>query len=171
MTNPMKILVASSLCPNAIEQLKLHHDVRLAINAPVTELCNAISDREILVFRSGVQINRQVLSAAPSLKLLIRGLRVGQPRSGILPTARNRAAEDPRTRCSSGCGTCFRDDDSSRPPNSFQRQPVATWALDQATDNGIRIAEQGAGNHWCRQHRVTCWTNGSRLGDACDWLR
>ena len=68
----MKILIASSLCPEALKKLRRHHDVVCAIDGSDAELCEAIADRDVLVFRSGVQINRQVLSSAPDLKLLIR---------------------------------------------------------------------------------------------------
>jgi phosphoglycerate dehydrogenase-like enzyme len=68
----MNVLIASSLCPQAIEELKFRHDVLCAINAPQQELCTAIADREVLVFRSGVDINQRVLSCAPKLNLLIR---------------------------------------------------------------------------------------------------
>lgn len=68
----MKILIASSICPDALTKLRDDHDVVCAINGSESELCAAIPDCDILVFRSGVQINRQVLSCAPNLKLLIR---------------------------------------------------------------------------------------------------
>lgn len=68
----MKILIASSICPNALEKLNRIHDVVTAINGSEDELCAAITDREVLVFRSGVQINQRVMSCAPDLKLLIR---------------------------------------------------------------------------------------------------
>lgn len=68
----MKILVASDLCPRALKHLEEHHDLRLAIGAPESELRTAIADRDVLVFRSGVDITRTVLSSAPSLRLLIR---------------------------------------------------------------------------------------------------
>ena len=68
----MKILIASSICPEALENLRQRHDVVCAVNAPEEELCRAIADRDVLVFRSGVQINQTVMSSAPDLKLLIR---------------------------------------------------------------------------------------------------
>ncbi len=68
----MKILIASSICPQALATLRRDHDVTCAINGSEAELCAAIADREVLVFRSGVDINKQVLSSAPDLKLLIR---------------------------------------------------------------------------------------------------
>jgi D-3-phosphoglycerate dehydrogenase len=68
----MKILIASSICPEALAQLRNEHDVFCAVNAPEQKLCAAVSDREVVVFRSGVQINQQVMSCAPNLKLLIR---------------------------------------------------------------------------------------------------
>ncbi len=71
-TEIMKLLIASSLCPDALCKLRRQHDVVYAVNGSETELCEAVVDREVLVFRSGVQINRKVLSNAPDLRLLIR---------------------------------------------------------------------------------------------------
>lgn len=68
----MKILIASSICPNALASLQRNHDVVCEINGSERALSAAIVDREVLVFRSGVQINRSVMSCAPKLKLLIR---------------------------------------------------------------------------------------------------
>ena len=71
-SNHMKILIASSICADALEKLRDDQDVVCAINGAEAELCAAIPDREVLVFRSGVQINERCLSRAPNLKLLIR---------------------------------------------------------------------------------------------------
>ena len=68
----MNILIASSVCSDAITQLRKQHDVRLAVNAAEDELRSAVVDRDVLVFRSGVQITADVMARAPQLKLLIR---------------------------------------------------------------------------------------------------
>lgn len=68
----MRILVASPISPPAIEALRERHDVVCAFNADTAELKKKIADRDILVFRSGVDINAEVLASAPSLSLLIR---------------------------------------------------------------------------------------------------
>ena len=68
----MKILIASSIYPEAIEKLHECHDVTCAFNAQETELQTFIKDREVLIFRSGVSITAEVMAAAPDLKLLIR---------------------------------------------------------------------------------------------------
>ena len=68
----MKILIASSICPNAIEQLRKQHDVVCAFNADEEKLRSLATDREALVFRSGVQITEPVMAAAADLKLLVR---------------------------------------------------------------------------------------------------
>ncbi len=68
----MKILIASSIYPEAIEKLHECHDVTCAFNAQETELQTLIKDREVLIFRSGVNITAEVMAAAPDLKLLIR---------------------------------------------------------------------------------------------------
>lgn len=68
----MRILIASSIHPPRIEELKKEHDVKCAFNAKEEELKSAIYDREVLIFRSGVQITAEVMEAAPNLELLIR---------------------------------------------------------------------------------------------------
>lgn len=68
----MRILIASSISPEAIEQLKKSHDVVCAFNAPVDKLKSLIGDRDILICRSGVTISAEVMSCAPRLKLIIR---------------------------------------------------------------------------------------------------
>lgn len=68
----MKILIASSIDSDAIEQLKQHHQVILAFNKPNEPLETLIPDCEVLVFRSGVKISAQLMERSPNLKLLIR---------------------------------------------------------------------------------------------------
>jgi phosphoglycerate dehydrogenase-like enzyme len=68
----MKILIASSIYPDAIEVLREQHDVICAFGAPEEELQSLITDREILIFRSGVSISAEVMACAPDLKLLVR---------------------------------------------------------------------------------------------------
>jgi D-3-phosphoglycerate dehydrogenase len=69
----VKILVASRIDPDAEARLRTSHDVRCAYGAPEAELCRAIADRDVLVFRSGVEISAKVLDAAPQLVLIVRG--------------------------------------------------------------------------------------------------
>lgn len=68
----MKILVASHLEPSAISQLQQRHDVICAFDQPTADLSSLIRDREVLVFRSGVEITRALMDCAPDLKLLVR---------------------------------------------------------------------------------------------------
>ena len=68
----MKILIASSLDPDAITALEQDHDVIRAFNADTEHLRAAAADREVIVFRSGVQLSEHVLDGAPSLQLLLR---------------------------------------------------------------------------------------------------
>jgi len=68
----MKILLASSIHSDAIARLEAKHDVARAFGASEQELEAVIADREVLVFRSGVQISARVMAAAPGLKLLLR---------------------------------------------------------------------------------------------------
>jgi len=68
----MNILIASPIFAETIEALEKEHDVICAFNAPVAELKRLIPDRDTLIFRSGVDINAEVMASAPGLKLLIR---------------------------------------------------------------------------------------------------
>jgi D-3-phosphoglycerate dehydrogenase / 2-oxoglutarate reductase len=68
----MKILIASSIDPVALDSLSGDHDVRRAINAPEDALRAAIRDREVVVFRSGVTISAGVMQEGPELRLLVR---------------------------------------------------------------------------------------------------
>lgn len=68
----MKILIASSIDRDAIETLRSRHDVICAFNASREVLQAHLRDRQALIFRSGVQINAEVLACAPDLKLIVR---------------------------------------------------------------------------------------------------
>ena len=68
----MKILIASSIYPDAIERLREDHDVVCAFNAKEDVLKEVIVDREVVILRSGVQITSEVMACAPDLKLLLR---------------------------------------------------------------------------------------------------
>ena len=65
-------MIASSICPSAIDVLRKDHDVICAFNEAEDELKAKIPDRDILIFRSGVDFNAQVLASAANLSLLIR---------------------------------------------------------------------------------------------------
>jgi D-3-phosphoglycerate dehydrogenase len=69
----MKILVASSIDPDALVELQRQHEVICAFNAGTEELKTLIADREVLIFRSGVQITAEVMACAPQLRLILRG--------------------------------------------------------------------------------------------------
>ena len=68
----MKILVASHLEQSAVQQLQRRHDVVCTFDQPTADLFSLVRDREVLVFRSGVDIARTLLECAPDLKLLVR---------------------------------------------------------------------------------------------------
>jgi D-3-phosphoglycerate dehydrogenase len=68
----MRILIASSICPDALAALECDHDVQCAYNADADLLKRRIADRQALVFRSGVAISADVMACAPDLKLLVR---------------------------------------------------------------------------------------------------
>ncbi len=68
----MKILLASRIDPGAESRLRAAHEVSCAHGAPEPTLREAIADREVLVFRSGVQITAAVIEAAARLRLIVR---------------------------------------------------------------------------------------------------
>jgi D-3-phosphoglycerate dehydrogenase len=68
----MKILIASSIHPQAIDTLRENHDVICAFNAKEDVLKPLLSDREVLIIRSGVKFTAEVLECAPDLKMIIR---------------------------------------------------------------------------------------------------
>ena len=68
----MKLLIASAIDPQTIEALKTQHEVVCAFSPSGEALKQHIADREVLIFRSGVSISSEVMTAAPQLKLIIR---------------------------------------------------------------------------------------------------
>src|SRR5437588_13055608 len=68
----MRILVASHLEQSALRQLQQRHDVICTFDQPAPDLSSLLHDREVLVFRSGVEITRALIDCAPVLKLLVR---------------------------------------------------------------------------------------------------
>lgn len=68
----MKILIASPIDDQAIETLKTEHDVICAFSTTDDELRKIIHDRDVLMFRSGVKIDADLLKSAPALKLIVR---------------------------------------------------------------------------------------------------
>lgn len=68
----MKILMASSIAPDAIERLSTRHEIVRRFGADEADLSEAIAGCGALVFRSGVQITKGVLDAATDLELVVR---------------------------------------------------------------------------------------------------
>lgn len=68
----MKILIASPIDPDVVGKLHEEHDVITAFGANEDELKKVIRDRQVLLFRSGVNITAGVMECAPDLRLLVR---------------------------------------------------------------------------------------------------
>ncbi len=68
----MKVLIASSIDSEAMDRLNGQHDVICAFDAKEEALKSLITDREVLIFRSGVNISADVMACAPDLKLIVR---------------------------------------------------------------------------------------------------
>lgn len=67
----MKLLLASPISPDAIDQLGSIHDVQSAFDRP-DDLSTLAHDREAIIVRSGVMLSADVLAAAPDLELIVR---------------------------------------------------------------------------------------------------
>src|SRR5512140_2237851 len=68
----MKLLVASPIDPETLRELGKQHHVTCAFDASPETLKTSIQGCEVLIFRSGVKITREVLQAASDLRLIIR---------------------------------------------------------------------------------------------------
>lgn len=67
----VKLLLATPISPDAIDILRERHDVILAYERDET-VAQLITDRDGLIFRSGVEITREVLEAGTHLRLAVR---------------------------------------------------------------------------------------------------
>lgn len=68
----MKILVISPVHGDALRRLEAEHDVVRALNPAQEELAGLVGDCEVLVMRSGVQVDADVLRRAEHLRLVVR---------------------------------------------------------------------------------------------------
>ena len=68
----MKIILLSRIYEDAIVSLSEKHDVVRAYDATADELLDLVADREVIIFRSGVDVTRELMSRASSLRLLLR---------------------------------------------------------------------------------------------------
>ncbi len=68
----MKILIVSPISNHAVEALADKHEVLCAFNAPQEEIKRQIVGCDVLIFRSGPDINADVMRCSPELSLLIR---------------------------------------------------------------------------------------------------
>jgi D-3-phosphoglycerate dehydrogenase len=68
----MNVLLASSIDAHAVESLERRHHVVSALSAPEERLRAVVEDRQVVVFRSGVNISASIMEAGPDLRLLVR---------------------------------------------------------------------------------------------------
>jgi D-3-phosphoglycerate dehydrogenase / 2-oxoglutarate reductase len=69
----MRLLIISRIDQAAAARLRRTHDVIDAVGASPAELKPLIADREVLIFRSGVEVSADLLQHAPELRLIVRG--------------------------------------------------------------------------------------------------
>ncbi len=141
----MRILVASQIAPGALAALQSRHDVRTAIGASEDVLAEAASDRQAIVFRSGVSIGPGVL-AAPDLRLLVRA---GSGLDNLdLATVRERGIELIRI-----------------PGPGAQAVAELTFGLMIALARSIVLADRHLrAAHWAKSELVGYNLRGKRLG-------
>jgi len=68
----MNVLLASVICPEAVENLQTKHAVTCGWHAQGEEFAAMLGESEAVVFRSGVEMSAAVMSRAPKLRLLVR---------------------------------------------------------------------------------------------------
>lgn len=68
----MKIFVASKLDPDALQRLRMQHDVTYEVRPPAERVHELIPGQDVVVLRSGVELDREALALAPDLRLVIR---------------------------------------------------------------------------------------------------
>ena len=68
----MRILIASPIYPDTVDELRRFHEVTRAFDVPEEDLKEIIKECDALIFRSGVNISAELIDAAPNLRLLLR---------------------------------------------------------------------------------------------------
>lgn len=68
----MNILIVSPIDPETIDKLSELHHVVCQFDIKDKSLSSLLRDRDVLIFRSGVNITADVMAAAPNLQLVIR---------------------------------------------------------------------------------------------------
>lgn len=68
----MQIALLSEIAPTAIDTLRARHEVTDACGLPRERILDAVSDAEVIVVRSGVAIDVELLDHAPDLRLIVR---------------------------------------------------------------------------------------------------
>jgi len=70
----MKILVCDPISENAVQELKtLGHSVDVKTGMSPDELKSTVPDYECMIVRSATKVRKEIIDAAPNLKLIIRG--------------------------------------------------------------------------------------------------
>jgi phosphoglycerate dehydrogenase-like enzyme len=68
----MHVLILSKICEKAVSRLEEKYHAVRAIGMARAQLLEIVSDYDVLVFRSGVAIDRELLERAKTLKLIVR---------------------------------------------------------------------------------------------------
>ena len=68
----VKIILVSPVDAEAIETLRSHHEVAIALDYFTSDDAEFLRDQEVLVFRSGGEITRDMLDRSPKLSLVVR---------------------------------------------------------------------------------------------------
>jgi len=68
----MNIVIASHIDEAAVSSLRAQHNIDEAVGLPEERLADKLRDCDVLVFRSGVRIGKEVLRTATKLRLVVR---------------------------------------------------------------------------------------------------
>lgn len=68
----MQVLLASPICPDAIDVLRRRYEVICSFDAPESKLHQLVVGCHAIVVRSGVNISESLMARAPMLRLLVR---------------------------------------------------------------------------------------------------
>jgi D-3-phosphoglycerate dehydrogenase / 2-oxoglutarate reductase len=68
----LRIAILSPIWPASVVQLEISHDVELALTASAAELADIVSQVDVVVMRSGINLDQSVLKRTRRLRLIIR---------------------------------------------------------------------------------------------------
>lgn len=71
-TQPVKVVIAEAIAQDGIDALAAHSQVIDLVGADRTDILNAMTDASAIIVRSATKVDREMIDAAPSLKVIGR---------------------------------------------------------------------------------------------------